>query len=297
MAKDKNENPEAVFIITGLSGAGKSTALRVFEDLRFFTVDGLPASLTAEMVSMMKRQSMSHFNGIALGMDIRQVNFLDEINGAFEELTSKKIPFNLLFLHADSQVLLRRYAATRRPHPLENENVGLAAALEREKALLQPLKEMADRVIDTSGLSIHDLRRIIQDHCNKKAGSAKPIRVNIISFGFKYGVPREADMVFDVRFLPNPYFVAELRPLCGLDKAVSDYVLSFPTAVEFRQRLASLMLFIIPAMKAEGRYRVTVAIGCTGGKHRSVTIAKELAAILRQADFPTMLEHRHLELG
>lgn len=295
--KAAHDRPVQVCIVTGLSGAGKSTAVQVFEDLRYFAVDGLPASLAPEMAAMMERPSMSHFMGIALGMDMRQSNFPDEINDALSVMAAKGIRPLLLFLEADAQELMRRYATTRRPHPLEREGMGLEAALAAERNRLRPLREMADLVIDTSRFSIHDLRRSIQKRWSGNKDKLRAIRVNVISFGFKYGVPREADTVFDLRFLPNPYFVEELRPLCGKDKAVADYVFASPSAVEFRKKLLDLLFFMLPLMEAEGRYRITIAVGCTGGRHRSVAMAEELSQALRQADYPTSLEHRHLELG
>ena len=295
--KVAHDRPVQVCIVTGLSGAGKSTAVQVFEDLRYFAVDGLPASLAPEMAAMMERPSMSHFMGIALGMDMRQSNFPDEINDALSVMAAKGIRPLLLFLEADAQELMRRYATTRRPHPLEREGMGLEAALAAERNRLRPLREMADLVIDTSRFSIHDLRRSIQKRWSGNKDILRAIRVNVISFGFKYGVPREADTVFDLRFLPNPYFVEELRPLCGKDKAVADYVFASSSAVEFRKKLLDLLFFMLPLMEAEGRYRITIAVGCTGGRHRSVAMAEELSQALRQADYPTSLEHRHLELG
>ena len=295
--KVAHDRPVQVCIVTGLSGAGKSTAVQVFEDLRYFAVDGLPASLAPEMAAMMERPSMSHFMGIALGMDMRQSNFPDEINDALSVMAAKSIRPLLLFLEADAQELMRRYATTRRPHPLEREGMGLEAALAAERNRLRPLREMADLVIDTSRFSIHDLRRSIQKRWSGNKDKLRAIRVNVISFGFKYGVPREADTVFDLRFLPNPYFVEELRPLCGKDKAVADYVFASSSAVEFRKKLLDLLFFMLPLMEAEGRYRITIAVGCTGGRHRSVAMAEELSQALRQADYPTSLEHRHLELG
>ena len=295
--KVAHDRPVQVCIVTGLSGAGKSTAVQVFEDLRYFAVDGLPASLAPEMAAMMERPSMSHFMGIALGMDMRQSNFPDEINDALSVMAAKGIRPLLLFLEADAQELMRRYATTRRPHPLEREGMGLEAALAAERNRLRPLREMADLVIDTSRFSIHDLRRSIQKRWSGNKDKLRAIRVNVISFGFKYGVPREADTVFDLRFLPNPYFVEELRPLCGKDKAVADYVFASSSAVEFRKKLLDLLFFMLPLMEADGRYRITIAVGCTGGRHRSVAMAEELSQALRQADYPTSLEHRHLELG
>lgn len=286
-----------VCIVTGLSGAGKSTALAVFEDLRYFTVDGLPATLAPEMVAMMARPSMAHFKGIALGMDIRQSNFLDEILDVMSQLKKLSLTCTLLFLEADAQILLRRYATTRRPHPLEKEGLGLEAALQTEKDRLSPLRAMAQSIIDTSSYSIHDLRRALQKRWQDNTGKTRNIRVNVISFGFKYGVPREADMVFDLRFLPNPYFDDALRPLSGQDQKVADYVFAKSASRNFLKKLQDLLFMILPLMEAEGRYRTTIALGCTGGRHRSVALAEALHLALRQADYPVAVEHRHLDLG
>ncbi len=258
----------SVCMVTGLSGAGKSTALRVLEDLRFFTVDGLPASLAPEMISMMSQPSMAHFTGIALGLDIRRSDFLDEIFQTLESLSERGLSPILLFVTADVPVLIRRYAQTRRPHPLEKEGLGLEASIIAEKKRLEPIREQADLVLDTSHYSIHDLRRRIQKRFSQAKGRMRSLRVNIISFGFKYGVPKEADMVFDLRFLQNPYFIESLRPLSGRDRAVSEYVFAGEAALTYRDKLHDLLSFLLPQMEAEGRYRVSVALGCTGGRHR-----------------------------
>ena len=286
----------SVCIVTGLSGAGKSTALGVFEDLGYFTVDGLPAALAPDMVALMTRPSMSRYKGMALGMDIRQSAFIEDINMALSQMTGDGYRPMLLFLEATPHELMRRYATTRRPHPLEREGLGLEEALAAERERLAPLRESADLVVDTSRFSIHDLRRAIQKRWRAKE-KLRAIRVNVLSFGYKYGVPREADMVFDMRFLPNPYFEAALRPLSGKDKAVADYVLQSFGAQEFFQKLRDLLFFMLPLMESEGRYRVSIAIGCTGGRHRSVAVAEELTQALRQADYTATVEHRHLELG
>lgn len=291
------EENAPVCIVTGLSGAGKSVALRVFEDLGYFTVDGLPASLTPEMVGMMRRPSMEHFRGIALGMDLRQNDFLRQLNGALLALAEEGVRAQVLFVEAQTATLLRRYAATRRPHPLERGGFGLEAAIAVERERLRPLREMADFVVDTSHLSIHDLRRIIQKRWTRGPENLHPLRVNLLSFGFKYGIPAEADYVFDMRFLANPYFEESLREKSGKDKAVADYVFAAPAAMEFRNKLTDLVLYMLPLMEAEGRYRVTLAIGCTGGRHRSVAMAEYLRRVLRQSGYAVAMEHRHLELG
>lgn len=293
-----HEETPPVCIVTGLSGAGKSVALRVFEDMGYVTVDGLPASLAPEMAGMMRRPSMEHFRGMALGMDLRQIDFLRQLNGALMALAEAGIRAQVLFVEAHTATLLRRYAATRRPHPLEREGFGLEAALAAERESLRPLREMADFVVDTSRLSIHDLRRIIQKRWMRGIPeNLHHLRVNLLSFGFKYAIPAEADFVFDMRFLANPYFIEELRKKSGKEKAVAEYVFASPAALEFRNKLTDLVLYTLPLMEAEGRYRVTLAVGCTGGRHRSVAMVEYLRHVLRQSGYAVSTEHRHLELG
>lgn len=286
-----------VVIVTGLSGAGKSTALQVLEDLLYFTVDNLPISLTPEMVSIMERPTMSNFKGIALGVDVRQGNLLVELDSVLSTLSEKKIRWMVLFVEADSPILLRRYATTRRPHPLEREGMGLEAALSAEKERLAPVRRMADIVLDTSDFSIHDLRRAMQQRWNNDQSHLCGIKILLISFGFKYGAPKEADTVFDLRFLPNPYFVEELRPLSGKDKLIADYVYADTGSQDFLTKMVDFLQCMLPQMEAEGRYRTTIAVGCTGGRHRSVATVEYLYKVLSQAGFAVSLEHRHLELG
>lgn len=286
-----------VVIVTGLSGAGKSTALQVLEDLRHFAVDGLPVSLAPDMVGIMNRSSMAHFKGIALGVDVRQGGLLQELDSALDTLSVQKIRPLILFIEADLPVLLRRYATTRRPHPLEREGMGLEAALLAERNRLAPLRKMADIVLDTSHFSIHDLRRAIQQRWSNEQGKLCSLKVMLVSFGFKYGVPKEADTVFDLRFLPNPYFVEALRPLSGKDKAVADYVYAEAAGKDFLQKMVDFLQCMLPQMEAEGRYRTTIAVGCTGGRHRSVATVEYLYRVLRQSEYVVSLEHRHLELG
>ncbi len=284
-------------IVTGLSGSGKSTAMAVFEDLLYFTVDGLPASMAPEMAALMSRPSMSHFKGIALGLDIRQSTFLNEIGDVLQSLRQAGYTPQLIFLEADTSVLMRRYQTTRRPHPLEREGVGLENAVLMERRRLSHLRSQADMVINTSSLSIHDLRRVIQKRFRNGEDNERSLRVLVTSFGFKHGVPKEADYVFDLRFLPNPYFVTELREKSGLDPDVADYVFATPKARDFLAKLQDLIFFILPLMESEGRYRLTLAFGCTGGHHRSVAVAEVLGHALKQAGFPTTIEHPHIHLG
>lgn len=286
-----------VFIITGLSGAGKSTVLHVFEDMRLLTADGVPPGLMPEMVRLLQNPSVEHSSGVALGFDQRRSEFMEELDQALHRLASMGLRTQIIYLEADPVVIMRRYATTRRPHPLEREGVGLEQAIREEMERLAPVREIADKVIDTSAYSIHDLRRVIQRRWNSTQERLRNIKVNLISFGFKYGVPREADIVFDLRFLPNPYFVEDLRPRTGKDKAVADHVFSEPSGKEFKKRLIDFLGFLLPLYDAEGRYRITIALGCTGGKHRSVAVTEALMRALKRQDYTVSVEHRHMELG
>ncbi|MDO9630606.1 MAG: RNase adapter RapZ [Humidesulfovibrio sp.] len=290
--------PEAfpVVVVTGLSGAGKSTALNVFEDLGYFCVDGLPAAMLPKLVSLFLGQDSKH-RGLALGMDLRQHDFLDQWNDALQALSASGIYVRVLFVEAKDATLMRRYATTRRPHPLESTSLGLEQALTKERAMLSPLRKDAELVIDTSEYSIHDLRRMVQERFASAVSTGQGMRVHVISFGFKYGVPAEADLVFDLRFLPNPYFVPELRPLSGKDQAVADYVYKSEPGLTFQQKLQDFLLYLLPLYSAEGRYRIALAVGCTGGRHRSVAMAEHLLATLRDRGYAVTLEHRHFDLG
>lgn len=285
----------SVVVVTGLSGSGKSTALNVFEDLGYFCVDGLPASLLPKLSGLFGKDSKHR--GLAIGMDLRQHNFLDQWKDAVQELSSAGVHVRVLFVEAKTAVLMRRYATTRRPHPLESGELGLEQALIKERAMLAPLRKDAELVLDTSEYSIHDLRRMIQERFTAKEAAGHGMRVHIISFGFKYGCPAEADLVFDLRFLPNPYFVPELRPMSGKDAPVADYVLKGEPGLTFKQKLMDFLLYLLPLYAAEGRYRVALAIGCTGGRHRSVAMSELLFATLRENGYSVTLEHRHFDLG
>ncbi len=286
-----------VIIVTGLSGAGKSTVLNVLEDLRYFTVDGLPATLAPQMVTILNREALSHYQGLVLGMDLRESNFVRNLEKSLERLQGMGVRPAVVFIEANAPVLNRRYATTRRPHPLESEGMGLEQALEQERLRLAPVRETADLVVDTSSYSIHDLRRVIQKKWSTIQGRIRSLRINIVTFGFKYGVPADADLVFDLRFLPNPYFVPDLRPLSGLDEPVAKYVLEAGHGDAFLAKLLDFLHFLLPQYETEGRYRLTIAIGCTGGRHRSVSVAEALLRALKKSDYAVSIEHRHMELG
>lgn len=294
-----SQNPSesyTIVVVTGLSGAGKSTALNVFEDLGYFCVDGLPVSMLPKLVALFLGKDSKH-RGLALGMDLRQHEFLDQWNDAVQELSSMGVAARVLFVEAKPEALMRRYATTRRPHPLESGEMGLEQALDKERAMLAPLRRDAELVLDTSAFSIHDLRRQIQERFESRERAGLGMRVHVMSFGFKYGAPAEADLVFDLRFLANPYFVPELRPLSGKDAPVADYVLNSEAGKGFRTKFFDFLLYLLPLYAAEGRYRVALALGCTGGRHRSVALAELTQATLREAGYSVTLEHRHFDLG
>lgn len=286
-----------LIIVTGLSGAGKSTALNVFEDLGFFTVDGLPVTLVPSVLSLFSGDNPRNYRGLALGMDLRQADFASEWKNVRQAISHLNICLQIIFLESSEDALLRRYATTRRPHPLESENLGLEQAMDREKEILALVRLDAHLVIDTSGFSIHDLRRVIQEKWECFDQSFTGMRIHLISFGFKYGVPSEADMVFDLRFLPNPFFDPGLKDLSGKDRAIFDFVLKDRPGSDFIQRTSDYLVFLIPLIEDEGRYRLTMAFGCTGGRHRSVAVVEYMAGFLQSRGYLASTEHRHLNLG
>lgn len=285
-----------LIIVTGLSGAGKSTVLHVLEDLRFFAIDGLPVGVAADVVTHLAGDAMRQYRGVVLGMDMRQYDFLQKYAETLSRLSEAGIAPRIIFLEAESNVLVRRFATTRRPHPLENGETSLDLAVEKERHLLEPVRETADLVVDTSDFSIHQLRRVIQKEWSNIGGSLRSLRVNLISFGFKHAMPADADMMFDLRFLPNPYFDENLRELTGKDNAIQKYVLDNGAGRDFKKKFLDFLLFLLPQYEAEGRYRITIALGCTGGKHRSVAVTEVLAEALKQHDYPVAVEHRHIHL-
>lgn len=291
-----SSNAFPVVVVTGLSGSGKSTALKVFEDLGFFCIDGLPAGMSAKIAELILQQD-SKYRGLVLGMDMRQLEFNASWNEALNKLAAIGIIPQVLFLEAKQAELVRRYATTRRLHPLESQELGLEQALEKERELLDPIRQNAELVLDTTDYSIHDLRRVIQEKWEALKELGKGMRVHIIAFGFKYGVPTEADFVFDLRFLPNPYFEKDLRQLSGMDPAIQDYVLGSEVGKGFNKRFLDFVTYMLPLYADEGRYRITLALGCTGGRHRSVSVAESVLATLKEKGYAVTIEHRHMELG
>lgn len=282
-----------IVIVTGISGAGKSTALKMLEDVGYFCVDNLPVPLLPKFMEMLILPG-SEYNKVALGIDIRSSQKLAQLKEILEELRKKGVKFEILFLDASDESLIKRYKETRRSHPLAGDG-RVDKGIDEERKKLVFLKEQADYIIDTSQMLTRELRsEILKIFVENK--NYKNLYVTILSFGFKYGIPGDADLVFDVRFLPNPYYITELRPLSGNDAPVRDYVMDSPTAREFLDKLTDMVQFLIPNYVAEGKNQLVIAIGCTGGKHRSVTLANALYHTLEQEEgYGLKIEHRDIE--
>jgi len=286
-----------VVILTGLSGAGKSTALNVFEDLGFFCVDGLPSGMVDRLVHLFQKENPGNYRGLALGIDVRQGDLLRDWEHAQGQLRERGLRPQVLFLEASPEKLLQRYAETRRPHPLASSELGLEQAIYKEMELLEPLRQEVDLVLDTSEFTLHDLRRALQRNWRFMQDPSLGLRVHVLSFGYKYGVPREADLIFDLRFLPNPHFEPEFKEVSGKSEVVRNYVFQGDIGRDFKQRFLDFLLYILPLYAREGRYRLAIGLGCTGGYHRSVAAAEEVFAVLKGEGYNVSLEHRHLELG
>ncbi|WP_442916871.1 RNase adapter RapZ [Lentzea sp. NBC_00516] len=280
-----------VAVVTGLSGAGRSTAAKCLEDLGWFVVDNLPPELIATMVEL-GAQARGAITRVAVVMDVRSRAFTEDLAAIIKDLDARGYKPRVLFLEATDDVLIRRFEAVRRGHPMQGDG-RLQDGIEAERILLTPLKQEADLVLDTSALSIHQLRAKIEDSFGTEA--ATRTRVTVLSFGYKYGLPMDADLVMDVRFLPNPFWIPELREQTGLDGEVRNYVLSQEGADEFLDRYHELLRLIGAGYRREGKRYLTLAIGCTGGKHRSVALSEELAARLASEDgMAVKVVHRDL---
>jgi UPF0042 nucleotide-binding protein len=277
-------------LITGLSGAGRSNAANTFEDLGWFVIDNLPPSLIGKVAELVQAPG-STTERVALVVGSGPLlEYLGELPDSLEALRSTGSRVRILFLEASDEVLIRRYENTRRPHPLAAERVSEAIDLERHA--LDEVKAQADVVLDTTDLNVHQLRdRLLEIFAHD---AEHDLQTNVVSFGFKYGVPLDVDMVFDCRFLPNPHWVDELRPQTGLDDPVRDYVLDQPESAEFLGKVDDLLGLLLPAFVKEGKSYLSVAVGCTGGRHRSVVIADELAKLLAKRGFEPTVQHRDI---
>jgi UPF0042 nucleotide-binding protein len=279
-------------VVTGLSGAGRSTAAKCLEDLGYFVVDNLPPELLATMVDLGSR-SQGAVTRIAAVMDVRSRAFSSDLRGVIDDLDTAGLAPRVLFLEASDGELVRRFESVRREHPLQGGG-RLTEGIAAERRLLEPLRDAADLVVDTTGRSVHQLRRVIETNFVADRTDRPPLRATLVSFGFKYGLPVDADLVVDVRFLPNPFWIPELRDLTGQDEAVRDYVLGQNGATTFLDQYTALLETIGAGYKREGKHFLTLAVGCTGGKHRSVTIAEELSHRLNAMDVRTTVVHRDL---
>lgn len=279
-------------VITGLSGAGKSVVLRALEDIGFYCIDNLPLDTLVGAGRSLKRSGVHR---IAFGIDIREKEFLEHFPGVIQRLGEAGFGVEIVFLDAQETVLIRRYKETRRPHPLYDGEGSVREAIREEKKAMDPILQLADRVLDTSSFSPHQLRNSTIRTFGGE-GDSNRLRITVLSFGFKFGAPSEADIIMDVRFLPNPHFVQELRPLTGLDRPVSDFVFAQEKTGEFLERFGGLLRFLLPQYQQEGKSLLTIGIGCTGGRHRSPALTEGIAAELQKIDGVEVTTfHRELE--
>ena len=279
-------------ILTGMSGAGKSSVLKFFEDIGYFCVDNLPPSLLPKFIELCDKPN-SEIEKVAIGIDIRGGKLFDDFFTYLSEIKNENHSFEILFLDCSDEVLLKRYKETRRRHPLA-KGERLITGIVRERELLSDIRRKSDYIIDTSHILARQLKQKINDIFieNKDFDS---LMINVLSFGFKYGIPSDADLVFDVRFLPNPFYIDELKPLTGNDVSVHDYVMKYEESNVFLQKLLDMIIFLIPNYIKEGKNQLVIAIGCTGGKHRSVTLANELYNELNKLQYSTIITHRDID--
>jgi len=278
-----------IIIITGLSGSGKSTAIAAFEDAGFYCVDNMPVDLLPKFLDLPLERD-SEVTGIALVMDLREKGFLAKYNSVFDELKEKGYYFEILFLEAEEEILVQRYRETRRQHPLSTGK-SLLDDIRAEKKQLEDLRSAADVVINTSKFSVHQLKSKILDIARKIKKNV-PMHINVLSFGFKYGIPYDADLIMDVRFMVNPYFVPDLKELDGETQEIKDFVLGHAETRAFLDKYLDLLDYLIPLYEKEGKAYLTIALGCTGGRHRSVTVARTIYEHIRAMGKTVELNHR-----
>ena len=283
-----------IVIITGLSGSGKSMAIDALEDVGYFCVDNLPVLLLPKFVEL-HSGGVSEIQKLAFGMDLRQKEFVKNYQEIFHMLRKEGYSFVVLFLECSEEVLLKRYSETRRQHPIAN-GANLVDRIRSEKRQLKGLKEMADKIIDTSNLTVHQLKDVIIQHALQGLKTER-MRISVLSFGFKYGVPLEADLLIDVRFIPNPYFMPKLKKLDGKDERVQQFVTKWTETREFFEKYFALLEYLLPLYEREGKSYLTIAVGCTGGRHRSVTVAEKIFEHLKKEKGELTLKHRDIELS
>ncbi len=275
-------------VVTGLSGSGKSTAIKVLEDLGFYCIDNLPVALIPRFVELWE-SSQEEVRRVALGLDVRERHFAEAFPRVFDELRAQGVRLEVLYLEASDEVLVRRFSETRRPHPAAAGG-GLEEGIRRERDRLRGVREIADRIIDTSALTVHELRAGLRDLVERVETDS--MAITLVSFGYKYGLPTDADLALDCRFLPNPFFVEDLRHRTGTDAAVAEYVLRRADTEEFLRRVVELLEFAIPRYQREGKSYLTIALGCTGGRHRSIVLVEELGRRLTARGHRVRVRHR-----
>jgi len=281
-------------VISGISGAGKSRAADVLEDLGFYCVDNMPAALIPRFAEFCLAAG-GKYERVALVTDVREQDSFDELFSALDEMKALGCPYKILFMDASVETLVRRFKETRRRHPLDPSGRGLEEAIRGEKHILLPVRDRANYIVDTTGLTLGRLQRKLYQMFGTSTEQEKPIHVNIVAFGFKYGIPMDSDLLFDVRYLPNPFYIETLRPLSGLDQPVRDFVFSHGQATEFMEHLERMISFLLPLYMEEGKPSLTISIGCTGGRHRSVALTAALAEFITAEGYEVETIHRDLE--
>ena len=290
-ANMKNLN---IIIVTGLSGSGKSTAIDALEDAGYFCVDNMPVLLLPKFLEL-RSENVSEVQKLAFGMDLREKEFVERYEMVFDRLRKEGYRFEILFLEASEEVLIKRYSQTRRKHPV-SLNGSLVDGIRAEKEQLKGVKKVADKIIDTSNYTIHGLKEVLIQHAYQGLNGAR-LQIGVVSFGFKFGVPLEADLLIDTRFMPNPHFIPELKKLDGKDEKVKKYIKKWSETKAFLKKYFRLLDFLLPLYEKEGKAYLTIAVGCTGGRHRSVTIAEEIYAHLAGLKRKITLKHRDIEQG
>ena len=284
-----------LLIITGMSGSGKSRAASILEDIGYYIVDNLPAEMMVKFADFCI-SSHGHYDRVALVYDVRAGEPFDLLIATLERLKRTNVDCRLLFLDADTAAIINRYKETRRAHPLSAEGRGIEQAVMLERQMLQPVRDHADFVVDTSSFSVGKLRSELLDLFGRER-DRQGLHVDVMSFGFKHGLPLESDLVFDVRFLPNPFYVPELKHKTGMDSEVYDYVFSFPQTKTFIDKLEGMLSFLLPLYAEEGKSTLVIAVGCTGGHHRSVSVARCIASYLTALGYPAFENHRDITRG
>jgi UPF0042 nucleotide-binding protein len=284
-------NRARMVVVTGLSGSGRSAALKAFEDIGFYCVDNLPLALLSAFGEFAQRSEEAFLS--AIGIDMREKGFPERFPALYRELGSGGRTIEMLFLDAADQTIVRRFSETRRPHPLAKGTTPLLDGIRNEREALREIKKLADRIIDTTDYTVHDLRQAIERHYSANV-AGRPMVVTLVTFGYKFGAPYDLDLLFDLRFLPNPHFVAELRPRTGEDPQVREYIMARQDSLEFFTRLADFLEYLLPRYRSEGKSYLTIGFGCTGGRHRSVALSILMADRLRKSGYDVIVKHRDM---